>query len=50
MLNDLACSGSENRILACKSSQLLSISSTCVHHNDAGVRCEGNNAGLNIKI
>ena len=41
MLDDLACSGSENRILACRSSQLLSISSTCDHHDDAGVKCEG---------
>ena len=41
VLDDLACTGNENRILACKSSQFLSISSTCDHYDDAGVKCEG---------
>ena len=41
VLNDVQCTGSENKLLACRSSPLLKVSSNCDHSDDAGVRCEG---------
>ena len=40
VLDDVDCSGSENYLLACNSSVL--VSSNCDHSDDAGVRCGGN--------
>ena len=41
VLDDVQCTGSENRLLACTSARILDISSNCKHSEDAGVRCEG---------
>ena len=41
MLDDVQCTGSENKLLACRSAPLLKVSSNCDHSDDAGVRCEG---------
>ena len=41
VLDDVQCTGSENKILACKSPPIFRISSNCDHSDDAGVRCEG---------
>ena len=41
MLDDVQCTGSENKLLACSSAPLMKISNNCDHSNDAGVRCEG---------
>lgn len=41
MLNNVQCSGNENQLLTCVSSQILSISHNCGHDDDAGVICTG---------
>ena len=41
MLDDVQCTGRENKLLACSSAPLLKVSSNCNHFDDAGVRCEG---------
>ena len=41
MLDDVQCTGSENKLLACSSAPVLRVSSNCDHTLDAGVRCEG---------
>ena len=41
VLDDVQCTGSENKLLACSSAPLLKVSSNCDHYDDAGVRCEG---------
>ena len=41
VLDDVQCTGGENRLLACSSTRILDISSNCKHSEDAGVRCEG---------
>ena len=41
MLDDVQCTGSENELLACRSSPILDVSSNCGHSDYAGVRCEG---------
>ena len=41
MLDDVQCTGWENKLLACRSAPLLKVSSNCNHFDDAGVRCEG---------
>ena len=41
MLDDVQCTGSENKLLGCSSAPILEISSNCDHSDDAGVRCEG---------
>ena len=41
MLDDVQCTGSENKLLACSSTLILDVSSNCDHSDDAGVRCEG---------
>ena len=41
VLDDVQCTGSENKLLACSSAPLLRVSSNCDHSDDAGVRCEG---------
>ena len=43
VLDDVQCTGSENKLLACSSAPLLKVSSNCDHFDDAGVRCEGIN-------
>ena len=43
MLDDVQCTGSENKLLACSSAPMLHVSSNCDDFNDAGVRCEGTN-------
>ena len=54
-IENVACSGSENQLLACPSSTIFG--TTCQHSEDAGVVCEGmlyetavNVAVLNNKI
>ena len=46
VLDDVQCTGSENKLLACSSAPVLEISSNCDHSGDAGVRCEGMKAHL----
>ena len=41
VLDDVQCTGSENKLLACISARVLLVSSNCDHSDDAGVRCEG---------
>ena len=41
VLDDVQCTGRENKLLACSSAPILRISSNCDHSDDAGVRCEG---------
>ena len=41
VLDDVQCTGSENKLLACRSASILSVSNNCDHSDDAGVRCEG---------
>ena len=41
VLDDVQCTGSENKLLACISAPILRVSSNCDDSNDAGVRCEG---------
>ena len=41
VLDDVQCTGRENRLLACSSTRILDISGNCKHSEDAGVRCEG---------
>ena len=41
VLDDVRCSGSEDRLLTCTSAPILFVSSSCDHSDDAGVRCEG---------
>ena len=41
MLDDVQCTGRENKLLACSSPPILRVSSNCDHSRDAGVRCEG---------
>ena len=41
MLDDVQCTGGENKLLACSSASILSVSNNCDHSDDAGVRCEG---------
>ena len=41
VLDDVQCTGGENKLLACRSAPLLKVSSNCDHFDDAGVRCEG---------
>ena len=41
VLDNVQCTGSENKLLACSSAPLLKVSSNCDHSDDAGVRCEG---------
>ena len=43
MLDDVQCTGSENKLLACRSAPILRVSSNCDHSDDVGVRCEGIN-------
>ena len=38
-IENVACSGSENQLLACPSSTIFG--TTCQHNEDAGVVCEG---------
>ena len=42
VLDDVQCTGSENKLLACNSAPILRVSSNCDHSDDVGVRCEGN--------
>ena len=46
VLDDVDCSGSENHLLACNSSVL--VSSNCDHSDDAGVRCGGKYPQLKV--
>ena len=41
MLDNVQCTGRENKLLACSSAPILRVSSNCDHSRDAGVRCEG---------
>ena len=41
VLDDVQCTGWENKLLACSSAPILHVSSNCDHTLDAGVRCEG---------
>ena len=41
MLDDVHCTGRENKLLACRSAPILRVSGNCDHTLDAGVRCEG---------
>ena len=41
MLDDVQCTGRENKLLACSSARILHVSRNCKHSEDAGVRCEG---------
>ena len=41
VLDDVQCTGSENKLLACRSAIIFDFSSNCDHSDDAGVRCEG---------
>ena len=41
VLDDVQCTGSENKLLVCSSAPILQVSSNCDHTLDAGVRCEG---------
>ena len=41
VLDDVQCTGRENKLLACSSAIILEISSNCDHTDDAGMRCEG---------
>ena len=41
MLDDVQCTGSENKLLACSSAPILQVSSNCDHSLDAGARCDG---------
>ena len=45
VLDDVQCTGWENKLLTCRSSPILHVSSNCDHSDDAGVRCEGNFLG-----
>ena len=47
-LDDVQCTGSENKLLACRSAPMLHVSSNCDDSNDAGVRCEGKNTCMHI--
>ena len=42
VLDDVQCTGGENKLLGCISAPILRVSSNCDHSLDAGVRCEGN--------
>ena len=41
VLDDVQCTSSENKLLACRTPPILKISSNCDHSDDAVVRCEG---------
>ena len=41
VLDDVQCTGRENKLLACSSARILHVSRNCKHYEDAGVRCEG---------
>ena len=41
VLDDVQCTGRENKLLACSSPPILRVSSNCDHSDDVGVRCEG---------
>ena len=41
VLDDVQCTGRENKLLACSSARILHVSRNCKHSEDAGVRCEG---------
>ena len=50
VLDDVQCSGSENQLLACTSTPILTVSSNCYHSDDAGVRCEGTHKDVLITM